>query len=164
MKQLTLIRHATAAPALAGQADWDRALEARGVRDAKKMGRWLHAQDSKPDLFMTSPALRALDTAQHIAHELGLPPSSVQKRERLYLASPKDILALICDVGGTASHVCIVAHNPGISECADQLSSERRIDNMPTCAVVRMEFDIAHWRDLGWNLGVSVEFDYPQKI
>lgn len=163
MKQLTLIRHASAAPVFGGQPDWDRELEARGVRDAQIMGERLHASKVKPDLFMSSPAVRALTTAQHIAHAIGLPLAAIQKRERLYLASPKDLLALICDVGGTANHLWIVGHNPGISECADQLSSERRIDNMPTCAIVEMEFDIAHWRDLSWGLGVNVEFDYPHK-
>lgn len=163
MKQLTLIRHATTAPAFAGQADWDRELEARGVRDAQKMGQRLLARHTKPDLFMSSPALRAVTTAQHLARELSLPPACIQKRERLYLATPKDILALICDVGGTANHLWIVGHNPGISEFADQLSSERRIDNMPTCAIVQMEFDIERWNELSWGTGVNVEFDYLQK-
>jgi phosphohistidine phosphatase len=163
MKQLTLIRHGTAEPALGGQPDWDRALEARGIRDAQKMGKHLRGKHAKPDLFLSSPAVRALVTAQHIAHELGLPPTSIQKRERLYLASPKDLLALLCELGGTAQQLWLVGHNPGISEFADRLSSERRIDNMPTCAIVQMEFDFQEWRDLGWGLGVNVEFEYPQR-
>jgi phosphohistidine phosphatase len=162
MKSLTLIRHASAAPAFSGQPDWNRELEATGIRDARTMGERLQA-GAKPTLFMSSPAVRALKTAQLIATVIGFPPSAIQKRERLYLAGPKDILALIRDVGGTADRLWIVGHNPGISEFADQLSGERAIANMPTCGVVQMEFDIEHWRDLGWGLGVNVTFDYPQK-
>jgi phosphohistidine phosphatase len=164
MKHLTLIRHATAAPALGGQQDWDRPLENSGIKDAQRMGERLRADHAKPDLFLSSPALRALTTAQHIADQLHVPHTAIQKRERLYLASAKDLLALLCELGGTARHLWVVGHNPGISEFADQLSSERGIDNMPTCGIVRMDFDISHWRDLCWSSGKNVVFDYPQKI
>jgi phosphohistidine phosphatase len=163
MKQLTLIRHATAAPAFAGQQDWDRELEASGVRDAHKMGKRLRAAKAKPDVFLSSPAVRTLMTAQLIAIEVGVAPAIIQKRERLYLAPPKDLLALARELGGTAQHLWMVGHNPGISEFADQLSGERDIDNMPTCAVVQMDFDIDDWSDLAWGLGTNVRFDYPQK-
>jgi phosphohistidine phosphatase len=163
MRQLTLVRHATAAPAHAGQQDWERPLEASGVRDAHKMGERLRAAKTKPDLFLSSPAVRALTTAQCIAQEIGVPLEAIQKCERLYLSAPKDLLALVCELGGTAQHLLIVGHNPGISEFADQLSSEGRIETMPTCAVVQMEFDIECWRDLAWGLGINVLFDYPQK-
>lgn len=162
MKQLTLIRHATAAPAFSGQPDWDRELEASGVRDARKLGERLRAC-ARPTLFMSSPAARALATAQLIATEVGFAPAAIQKRERLYLATPKDMLALICDVAGTAERLWVVGHNPGISEFADQLSNERAIDNMPTCAVVQMELDLEQWRDLSWGMGSNVTFDYPYK-
>lgn len=163
MKQLTLIRHATAAPAFADQQDWDRELEASGVRDAHKMGKRLRALKARPDVFLSSPALRTLTTAQIIGAEVNVPASCIQKRERLYLAPPKDLLALARELGGTARHLWMVGHNPGISEFADQLSGERDIDNMPTCAVVQIEFDLADWSELAWGLGTNVRFDYPQK-
>ena len=46
---------------------------------------------------------------------------------------------------------------------ADKLSSERSVDNMPTCAVFSLEFDITRWDELVWATGINADFDYPKK-
>jgi phosphohistidine phosphatase len=163
MLRLTLIRHARTEPAYAGQEDWDRALEASGQRDAPEMGKRLKDRQFKPDLVLSSPAVRALTTATIIVRELGISASKVVQDERLYLASPKDMLQVIRELGGTASHLMLFGHNPGITEFADQISSERSIDNMPTCATFTVEFDIGDWSQLACGTGVNAEFDYPRK-
>jgi phosphohistidine phosphatase len=163
MLRLTLIRHAKTEPAYAGQEDWDRALETRGQRDAPEMGKRLKDRQYKPDLVLSSPAVRALTTATIIVRELGISASKVIQDERLYLASPKDILTVIQELGGTAKHLMLFGHNPGITEFAEQISSERSIDNMPTCATYTVQFDIDHWSKLDWSSGLNAEFDYPKK-
>jgi phosphohistidine phosphatase len=164
MLSLILIRHAKAEPARHGQEDWDRPLDARGMRDAPEMARRLKADSPKPDKVLTSPAVRALATATIMSRELGIASSKVHQDERLYLASPKVMLNVIQELGDAAKHLAIVGHNPGITELADQLSSERSIDNMPTCAIYRLEFDIRNWSELVWSTGVNAELDYPKKI
>jgi phosphohistidine phosphatase len=163
MLRLTLIRHAKTEPARPGQEDWDRVLEARGQRDAPEMGQRLKSQRLKPDKMISSPAVRALTTATIIARELGVAANKVQQDERLYLAAPKDMLKVVHELGGRAKHLALVGHNPGITEFADKLSSERSIDNMPTCAVYTLEFDIEQWSELAWSSGVNADFDYPKK-
>lgn len=162
MLRLTLVRHAKTAPAYSGQEDWDRVLETRGQRDAPEMARRLKERASKPDCVLTSPAVRALTTTTIMAREIGIAASKVVQDERLYLASPKELLKVIQELGGKASHLMVVGHNPGITEFADSLSSERSIDNMPTCATFTLEFDIADWRDLELGSGIHAEFDYPK--
>ena len=164
MLRLTLVRHAKTETAHAGQEDWDRALEPRGQRDAPEMGRRLKGRGLKPDKVLTSPAVRALATMTIMIRELGVPASKVTQDERLYLASPKELLKVIHELGGTASHLMVVGHNPGLTEFADAVSSERSIDNMPTCAVYTLEFDIADWGALALSSGVNAEFDYPKSI
>lgn len=163
MLRLTFIRHAKTEPAHPGQEDWDRVLEARGQRDAPEMGRRLKGCYPKPEKVLSSPAVRAITTATIIARELGVSASKVIQDERLYLASPKQMLAVIHELGGPAKHLMIVGHNPGITEFADAISGERSIDNMPTCAVYTLEFDIKDWSELIWASGVNAEFDYPKK-
>jgi phosphohistidine phosphatase len=163
MLRLTLIRHAKTEPAYAGQEDWDRSLEPRGLRDAPEMGKRLKDRQFKPDKVLSSPAVRALATASIIVRELGISPSKVIQDERLYLASPKDMLRVVQELGGTASHLMIFGHNPGITEFADQVSRERSIDNMPTCAMYTVQFDIDDWSELEWSTGMEAEFDYPRK-
>ncbi len=162
MKRLTLLRHAKTEPVHPGQEDWDRALEARGHKDAPEMARRLRDRNLKPDKIISSPAVRALTTATIITHEMGISEGRLSRDERLYLAGPKMLLQVIQQLGGTAQHLMIVGHNPGLTEFADRISADRDVDNLPTCAIYTMEVDIAAWSELAWNSGVNAELDYPK--
>ncbi len=164
MLRLTLVRHAKTEQAHSGQEDWDRVLEPRGQRDAPEMGRRLKDRGLKPDKILSSPAVRAITTASILARELGVSAAKIVPDERLYLASSKQLLAVVQELGGTVKHLMVVGHNPGLTEFADALSSERSIDNLPTCAVYTMQVDIEQWSELEFALGVDAEFDYPKKI
>jgi phosphohistidine phosphatase len=161
-KRLTLVRHAKSDWSLPGQQDWERALNKRGLRDAPEMARRLRSRKLKPALMLTSPAVRALTTASIMAHELKVPADIVRQNERLYLAGPEDMLAVIHELGGDVPHLMVFGHNPGITDFANRLSAGERIDNMPTCAVFTALFDVAEWRDLDWGTGQEAEFDYPK--
>lgn len=163
MLRLTLVRHAKTEPAAPGQEDWDRALEPRGQRDAPEMARRLKDEYGKPDRILTSPAIRAITTANLMSRVLGVPAAKITQDERLYLASPKVMLEVVNELGNSAKHLMVVGHNPGITEFADQLSGERSIDNMPTGAVYTLQFEIGHWNELVWATGVDADFDYPKK-
>jgi phosphohistidine phosphatase len=162
MLRLTLVRHAKTEPAHPGQEDWDRMLEARGQRDAPEMGRRLKGRGRKPDAVLTSPAVRALATTSIMTRELGVAASKVTQDERLYLASPKELLRVVKELGGKAKHLMVVGHNPGLTEFADALASDRSLDNLPTCGVFTLEFDIEDWADLELGTGANAEFDYPR--
>ena len=162
MRRLTLLRHAKTEPAHSGQEDWDRVLEARGQKDAPEMGRRLRERKLKPDKVISSPAVRAITTASIVARELGLTASSVLQDERVYLAAPKALMQVVHELGGDTQHLMIVGHNPGLTEFADRLSADRDVDNMPTCAVYTLLFDIDDWSELDWGSGVDAEFDYPK--
>jgi phosphohistidine phosphatase len=161
--RLTLVRHAKTEPARAGQEDWDRALEARGQRDAPEMARRLKHRDLKPDKILSSPAVRALATATIMARELGVSAQKVHQDERLYLAAAKDILAVVREFGGRTRHLMLVGHNPGLTDFADRISGERSLDNLPTCAVYTLQFAIKDWSELEWDSGVDAELDYPKR-
>ena len=162
MLRLTLLRHAKTEPVHSGQEDWDRALEASGQKDIPEMGRRLRERGLKPDRIIASPAVRALTTATLLAREIGVSEGRLSRDERLYLADPKVLLQVIRALGGTTPHLMIVGHNPGLTEFADRITAERDVDNLPTCAVYTLEFDIASWSELNWNSGVNAELDYPK--
>jgi phosphohistidine phosphatase len=128
------------------------------------MGRRMKDLGLKPDKVLTSPAVRALATTSIMARELGVPASKVIQDERLYLANVRSLLTVIRELGGATKHLMIVGHNPGLTELADALSSDRSIDNMPTCAVYTLEFEIGNWRELELATGDNAEFDYPNKV
>jgi phosphohistidine phosphatase len=162
MKRLTLLRHAKTEAAHSGQDDWARELEPRGQKDAPEMARRLRERKLKPDRIITSPAARALATANIFARELHVTAAKLVQDERLYLASCKVIREVIRELGDSESHLMIVGHNPGLTEFADRISAEREIDNMPTCAIYTLEFDLAKWSELEWDSGVNAELDYPK--
>jgi phosphohistidine phosphatase len=163
VKRLILVRHAKSDWSLPDQADWDRPLNARGQHDAPEMARRLRARRLRPDLILTSPAVRALSTATIMARELRVAPSLLRPEERLYLAAPDDMLAVLRELGGASRRLMVVGHNPGITEFANRLSADDTIDNMPTCAVFTARFAIAGWDRLGWAQGKDAAFDYPRR-
>src|SRR6266576_332308 len=133
MKTLFLIRHAKSSwddPAL---SDKDRPLSDRGRRDAPKMGKRLAKRDVKPDLILSSPARRALTTAEIIAKKLDYKLKHIVVDDRLYAGAVHDLLNVVHKLGDKLERVMLFGHNPELTEFAHRLSSE--ITRMPTCAV-----------------------------
>ena len=95
MKTLFLVRHAKSNRDDPSLPDRDRPLDDRGKQDAPKMGKRLAKRGVKPDLLVSSPALRALTTAQLIAEEVGYKRTDIVVDDRLYASSPDDLLAVI---------------------------------------------------------------------
>ncbi len=75
-----LLRHAAAEPHGTRQ-DADRRLTERGERQARDAARALVALGASFDALLTSPKVRALDTARLVAEELGC--GDPQVREEL---------------------------------------------------------------------------------
>ena len=74
-KTLFLVRHAKSSWKEAGLADRERPLSGRGKRDAPRMGARLARRDARPELLVTSPAVRAVQTAEAMAVALGRGPA-----------------------------------------------------------------------------------------
>jgi len=161
MKTLFLVRHAKSSRDGPSLPDRDRPLDDRGRQDAPKMGRRLAKRDVKPDRLVSSPALRALTTAQLIAEEIGYKPKDIVVDDRLYANSAGDLLTVIRALDNKLNRVMLFGHNPAFTDLAQLLSSE--IIDMPTCAVVEFDFDTKAWSDVGEVKPVNEVFDYPKK-
>ena len=160
MKTLFLVRHAKSSRDDPSLPDRDRPLDERGERDAPRMGRRLAERDVKPDLLVSSPALRALTTAQLIADELGYKRKDIVVDDRLYASSPDGLLAVVRALDKRHDCVMLVGHNPEFSELAGRMSSE--IVDMPTGAVAEFEFDTKAWPDVGERAPVKAALDAPK--
>ena len=93
MKTLFLIRHAKSSWDDTALPDKDRPLDDRGRRDAPKMGKRLAKRDVKPDLILSSPARRALTTAEVIAKKLDYKLKDIVADDRLYAGEADDLRA-----------------------------------------------------------------------
>ena len=91
MKRLTLIRHAKSSHDSPLMRDFDRPLNARGIRDATLLGRHLdETHDFLPDLVISSPATRAITTARMLAKETAISEWGIRQDERIYEAPQHD--------------------------------------------------------------------------
>jgi phosphohistidine phosphatase len=115
----------------------------------------------KPDLILSSPATRALATAEIIAEKLDYKLEDIVVDSRLYPGEADALLDVICQLGGKLKRVMLFGHNPGLIELAARLSNE--ITRMPTCAVAELAFDGASWSDIAKIKPAKVGLDYPKK-
>jgi len=162
IKTLILARHAKSSWKNPGLPDRDRPLNKRGQRDAPVMGQRLARQGASPDRLVSSPAVRALLTAQAIAIEIGYPPDEIVTDERLYHADVGEWLAVIWDLDDALDCVMCFGHNPGLTEFVNTLAP-LHIDNVPTCGIVELQFDVETWARVGHVRPIQTDFDYPKK-
>jgi phosphohistidine phosphatase len=161
MKTLLLVRHAKSSRDDPTLLDRERPLNERGLRDAPAMGKRLAGRHAKPDLIISSPALRALTTARLVADEIDYKNKDILVDERLYSSSEETLLAVIHGLDKRLEHVMLFGHNPEFTDLAHRLSSE--IVDMPTCAVAEFHYDTKSWRDVGEMAPSKVRLDTPKK-
>ena len=162
MKTLYVVRHAKSSWKDSSLADWERPLNKRGQRDAPLMGQRLAKRGIKPQAMVSSPATRAIKTAQAMAAEVGYPKKEIQIDDRLYVAGVKGIIKVIEDFDDDLETVMIFGHNPSFTELAGYLTGEH-IVNLSTCAIYAMNFDIDSWREIDTDTGNRLFCDYPKK-
>ena len=161
MKSLLLVRHAKSSWDEQALSDKDRPLAQRGKRDAPRTGKRLRERGVQPQLIVSSPARRALATAQSLARQLGYAKERIEMDERLYPGDADRVLQVIRALQEHLTCVMLVGHNPGLSELAHRFS--REITDLPTCAVAEFEFDTASWSDIGRRSLAAAVLDYPKK-
>jgi phosphohistidine phosphatase len=145
MKTLLVLRHAKSSwndPAL---DDHERPLNKRGRRDAPRMGKLVREYGLRPDVVISSDAVRARLTAEAVA-EAARYAGEILLDPHIYMAGPADILSLLATVQENAETVMIVGHNPGLEQLVEQLTGERQ--DLPTAALAQIGLPINRWRDL----------------
>ncbi len=163
MKRLYLIRHAKSSWNEPDLADIDRPLNKRGKRDAPFMGKRLKEQHkANPDLILSSPAKRALRTAKIIAKEIDYPKGKIEIKDSLYGSGVEAMLNVIQYLDDSLDEVMLFGHNPDLTSLANYLSNHE-VDNIPTCGIFCVDFDIQSWQDVGKGKGIFKFFDYPKK-
>ena len=146
MKTLILVRHAKSSWDDIGIDDFERPLNDRGKHDAPMMAKRLKNKDINIDVFISSPAKRALRTAKYFAEEFGVEKKEIEEVKKLYGASVSDFLEVVTNIKDKYKNIVLFSHNPGITEFANTLTSVH-IDNMPTCSMFAVQADTDKWAD-----------------
>ena len=146
-----------------GVADHERPLSERGRRVAALAGAWL--QDSRPpvDAVLCSTATRTRETLAATGID-----ASVDYENRIYEASPTDLIELIRAADADVTTLLIVGHAPGMPWTAAELSYNRDSSaataiqaKFPTSALAVLSFDCA-WADVDTGLGTLTDFHVPR--
>ena len=161
VKFLYLIRHAQAEEYAKSGKDFDRALTAKGKADAMLIGEKLREMNISPQHLVTSPALRAFQTAELICDGLGLKKLEMESDKRIYDASPADLLEVINEQDEQYKSVALFGHNPGFYEIANMLG-DSELHNFPKTGVVALAFSVS-WKKIAPNTGMLQFFISPRQ-
>ncbi len=162
MKRLVLIRHAKSSWKHPELRDFDRPLNKRGKVNAPEMGRRLAQRSLMPDCLISSPAKRAIKTAEIIAEAIGFPSDQISRAHPVYDAGVPELLGVLRKLNDGDEIVFVVGHNPGLTDLINFLCGYS-LDNLPTCGVFCADFDISSWQETGRQTGKVVFVDFPQQ-
>ncbi len=181
--ELLLLRHAKSDWPV-DMDDFSRPLKKRGRRAAKRVGRWLREQHLTPDIILSSPATRALETAQRVCRQLGVEESAIVCDPRIYEADAQTLLAVL-KTGCHERRVLLVGHNPGMEDLLLKLTPDIARDGayaasqsgtgaasvplsanglcLPTAALAQLTFE-CEWMDLAEGSAQLVALIRPDSL
>ncbi|RME80476.1 MAG: histidine phosphatase family protein [Caldilineae bacterium] len=150
-KILQIMRHAKSSHDPRYPTDFERPLNPRGQRDARRMGEWLARRGLLPDLIVSSPAVRARETAERLIEASGYAGELVFDG-RIYGTSVGDpLLEVIAQCPDGAGTVMLVGHNPALEDLVSTLlGGEVRL---ATATIACLELLDETWSEVGAESG-----------
>lgn len=170
VKRLTLLRHAKSSWDDPVQRDFDRPVNARGLRAARTMGRHMAAEGLRFDAVVASPAVRVVETLDGVWEGYGRALKPVWDR-RIYLASCVNLLDVARETPESVTDLLMVGHNPGLEDLVLMLVPDRDGDSLrdsveakyPTAAIATLAFD-GPWSALEPRAAHLVRFVRPRDL
>lgn len=168
MKLLGLLRHAKSDWDDLSLRDYDRGLVERGRRGAAAIGGHIRTHGINWDLLLASPAERVKRTLD--AARLNTP---VRWEERVYMADPGTLLALLQELDGDdPATVLLAGHNPGLQELIFTLvaaENENALfdiasEKFPTATYAVLELAIDRWADCAPGCATLVHLTRPRDL
>lgn len=145
MKTLFLMRHAKSSWDNPDWRDFDRPLNKRGLEAAQAIGRFIQRNKIEPDVVISSPAVRAKETAELVIEAAEL-KTDLRFEERIYEASVLDLMKIIGNIKDQINVALLLGHNPGFEGLLFRLTKKSEV--MPTAALAKIELNINRWGDV----------------
>jgi phosphohistidine phosphatase len=171
LKTLALLRHAKSDWSDARARDFDRPLNARGVRGAQAMGRHIMRTGLAFERILASPAVRVAETIEEASKAWGH-SFPVEWDRRIYLASSATLIDLLRELSGEPESVLMIGHNPGLEDLIfdlvpDDGTSPLREEvevKFPTATFAVLELAIERWSDLDERCAKLVAMKRPRDL
>jgi phosphohistidine phosphatase len=163
MKRLIFVRHARAEDQTSGITDFERSLTVKGKVTARQMAKRFRQKEPDPGLMITSPALRALETAYIFAAELGIKYEEIRIESCIYFKSGlKIIYDILKSVSDDTDTITLFGHNPSFTEIPDRLS-KTGCEFLTKTSIVCISFPVKTWSELKTDSGKQDYFLKPEK-
>lgn len=164
MKNLILMRHAKSSWDDSSLKDFDRPLAERGLKDAPKMGMFIKESGFRPDLIISSTAVRAKQTTELVSKAAGMDPSQISWEEKFYFASHDAYINAIQRAGPKNEIIMLVGHNPNMEELLALLTvgSDSGPFKFPTAAVACIELNTTSWQNIKTGSNRLIWFMIPK--
>jgi phosphohistidine phosphatase len=150
--RLTLLRHGHAQPQDQATEDFARPLTIHGRAEATTIGLRLAQIRLAPDLILASSAQRTRMTVQLLATAAAVPEDRIRYFDEMYNASAQRLWDLARTHAGSARHVLVCAHNPGISRLATRLAAGSpglaRPLELPPAGLLTVQWRHGSWTSL----------------
>jgi phosphohistidine phosphatase len=145
MKKLFFIRHGKATHK--SMPDKKRYLIEKGIKRTIKHAKQLKEKGITPDLIISSPAVRAYQTAELIAKTLNYPVDKIKINKNFYFEPEDLVINEILSLPNDAQTVFLVGHNPLWTDLADYYLSAD-IWHLRTSGIAGVGFDTDDWTEI----------------
>ena len=147
--------------------DFARPLKKRGKQAARRMAEWMKKQELIPDLVISSPALRALETANRVCAVIGIAKHSIIQDKRVYEQGCQGLKSVLADCPEKAGKILLVGHNPDLEDLLIHLAGAANmpvVDKLlPTAALARLTMP-ENWAELERGCAGLIAITYPKSI
>ena len=151
MPELLIMRHAKSDWGVGLSSDRERPLAKRGVKAARRMGRFISKIGAVPELVLSSPAERAKTTAE-LAAKSGRWGVGVAIVPSFYGGMWTDVVAGVLAAGASVERVLVVGHEPTWSDLVSVLTGGNQVA-MPTAGLACVGIPGTGWSKLGPGCG-----------
>lgn len=151
MKTLILVRHAKTEQLSYGSSktDFERELKPRGYNDTEIISDDLIIREIKPDLIISSNAIRAKQTADLIAKKLNIGKENVIHERFIYDGyTTSEFLSYLAQFKNGYQTIMVVGHNPEIAMMAINMTNSGDYMHFPTTATLAISFDVDSWDEI----------------
>jgi len=145
MKNLYLIRHAQKNQEENILDDFDMPLTSLGEKQANNLGKNINELSLKPDLFISSPALRAKSTALLIAKQIDYKKEIIYN-ENIYKAHMSELQEIVSYTYDEVENLFLVGHNPSLTALLLHLTNFKEKFTMSSFACI--EFSCSSWIEI----------------
>lgn len=147
MKQLYIARHGKSSWDISSISDHERPLIEKGIKRTRLIADYLLKNNDKPDLIISSFAVRAYETASLIAETLSYPKENIRIENNLYHSDIDILFDHLYSLPNSVNSVMMVGHNPTFTEFANYFLKDK-MDWLPTSAIVCITFKTDKWENI----------------